>query len=336
MARRIVLLCRGLLLTLLLASLGEPGILSASEPDRRIAPQFQAFYEANGGLAIFGSPLSDELAAEGLPVQYFERARMEWHAEFGGTENEVLLSPLGREVIVGRTFPQSGPQPGQFHFVQTGHNLGGAFADYWFAHNGLRIFGYPLSDEVREHSAVDGQNYTVQYFERARMEWHPEQGRVLLAPLGARAYADFVGSPAVVPASAATLSPYEQQVHDQLAAARGAAGVAIPQLDPALIELARQRSADMANRGYFSHYTPEGETIFTLLNAAGISWSYAGEIIARNNYPDGQTASVAGNAFLASPPHRAVAVDPQYTAIGVGHAVDRSGMHYYTVIYVRR
>jgi hypothetical protein len=37
----------------------------------------------------------------------------------------------------------------------------------------LPIFGYPLSEEFSEQNPSDGQRYTVQYFERARFEYHP-------------------------------------------------------------------------------------------------------------------------------------------------------------------
>jgi len=71
-------------------------------------------------------------------------------------------------------------------FPETGHAVGGAFLQFWRARGGLPIFGYPLSDELRE----DGR--TVQYFERAVFEWHPENAdpwKVLLRRLGAEALA---------------------------------------------------------------------------------------------------------------------------------------------------
>jgi hypothetical protein len=43
----------------------------------------------------------------------------------------VLVSALGRESTVSRTFPQSGPQPGAIYFQQTGHNMGGGLAKRW-------------------------------------------------------------------------------------------------------------------------------------------------------------------------------------------------------------
>src|SRR3712207_8057465 len=44
---------------------------------------------------------------------------------------------------------------------------------YWENHGGLAINGYPLTDERRE-VLEDGKEYTVQWFERVRMEYHPE------------------------------------------------------------------------------------------------------------------------------------------------------------------
>lgn len=71
-------------------------------------------------------------------------------------------------------------------FSETGHYIGGGFWVFWRERGGLPIFGYPLTDELRE----DGR--TVQYFERAVFEWHPENDdpwKVLLRRVGAEALA---------------------------------------------------------------------------------------------------------------------------------------------------
>jgi hypothetical protein len=71
-------------------------------------------------------------------------------------------------------------------FNETGHYLGGAFWTFWRERGGLPLFGYPLTDELREG------NRTVQYFERAVFEWHPENDdpwKVLLRRVGAEALA---------------------------------------------------------------------------------------------------------------------------------------------------
>ncbi|MCX7790471.1 MAG: hypothetical protein N2378_07505 [Chloroflexaceae bacterium] len=74
------------------------------------------------------------------------------------------------------------------YFAPTGHTLRGAFRGYWEANGGLERFGYPLTEEFTTTRAEDGRTYTVQYFERARFEAHPEhQGTryaVLLGLLG--------------------------------------------------------------------------------------------------------------------------------------------------------
>ncbi len=78
-------------------------------------------------------------------------------------------------------------QPKQDYFKETGHTLGTGFQLYWYAHNGLKNFGFPISEEFREVSPLDGQNYVVQYFERATFEWHPEaplEFQIQLAQLG--------------------------------------------------------------------------------------------------------------------------------------------------------
>jgi hypothetical protein len=72
-------------------------------------------------------------------------------------------------------------------FSQTGHKVCGKFLDYWNRHGGLAQQGYPLSEEFTETSALDGKPYTVQYFERAVFEAHPENkapNDVLLSQLG--------------------------------------------------------------------------------------------------------------------------------------------------------
>ncbi len=82
----------------------------------------------------------------------------------------------------------TGPVPGATYFPETGHNLYGAFRDYWNVSGGLPVFGYPRTEEFAEQNPDDGQVYTVQYFERQRFEWHPQNAapyHVLLGRLGA-------------------------------------------------------------------------------------------------------------------------------------------------------
>ncbi|HMQ32593.1 MAG TPA: S8 family peptidase [Chloroflexaceae bacterium] len=82
--------------------------------------------------------------------------------------------------------PPPAPSADVSYFPETGHTLRGAFRDHWRAHGGLAIFGYPTSEELVE-AGPDGRPYTVQYFERHRLELHPENGppyNVLLSRIG--------------------------------------------------------------------------------------------------------------------------------------------------------
>lgn len=76
-------------------------------------------------------------------------------------------------------------------FPETGQTVSGRFLEYWTQNGGLMQQGYPISGELQEKSAIDGKTYTVQYFERAVFEKHPENARpydVLLSLLGVLRY----------------------------------------------------------------------------------------------------------------------------------------------------
>ncbi len=72
-------------------------------------------------------------------------------------------------------------------FPETGKTVNGQFLQYWNNNGGLAQQGYPISEEIQERSDTDGKTYTVQYFERAVFEMHPElttANKVLLQLLG--------------------------------------------------------------------------------------------------------------------------------------------------------
>ncbi|MEA2576110.1 MAG: hypothetical protein QOH93_3408, partial [Chloroflexia bacterium] len=72
-------------------------------------------------------------------------------------------------------------------FPETGYTVQGRFLEYWEQNGGLSQQGYPISAEMKEVSSTDGKSYTVQYFERAVFELHPENRPpydVLLSLLG--------------------------------------------------------------------------------------------------------------------------------------------------------
>jgi hypothetical protein len=81
-------------------------------------------------------------------------------------------------------FPDS---PQRRYFPETGHSLSYGFKSFWEGNGGLPVFGYPLSEEFIERNADLSQDFTTQYFERERFEYHPENRppyQVLLGRLG--------------------------------------------------------------------------------------------------------------------------------------------------------
>jgi glucose/arabinose dehydrogenase len=171
------------------------------ETGQELDGAFLQFWFWNGGLARFGFPVSRPLlerAPDGQTyiVQYTERARLEYHPENRGGAFAVLLGRLGADLATGRSeapFQEAAPLPGATYVAETHHNLQGPLADYWRRNGGIPVFGYPLSEVFVEVSATDGKPYRVQYFERNRLEYHPEfagtDAEVLLGLLGVQSYA---------------------------------------------------------------------------------------------------------------------------------------------------
>lgn len=208
---------RGVLILLLLLTRLAPTASAAAAPaagvprwfaetGHTLAYAFGLFWEQHGGVPILGYPLSEVFVEDGRPVQYFERTRLEWHAELG----QVLAGQFGRwaaqEYANHPAFAPVGgaTQMQQDYFAETGHTLGGSFQQFWHSRGGLAVFGFPLSEEFQATNKGDGRAYTVQYFERARFEWHLEQPppqRVQLGQLG-REYLELVR-----PAPAWALAP---------------------------------------------------------------------------------------------------------------------------------
>ncbi|MGN6759351.1 MAG: L,D-transpeptidase [Thermomicrobiales bacterium] len=124
----------------------------------------------------------------------------------------VVLLPAARA---------SAAPPTAVYFTQTGHNLGEPFLTYWRTHGGLAIYGYPLTEPMQEVSPYDNKPYTVQYFERARLEAHPENPAPFDVELGqlGRTLADhivgnkaFTGVPACAAVNGAVYFPQTQHI----------------------------------------------------------------------------------------------------------------------------
>ena len=185
------------LLALLFLALAPFAASTQAQTDQRCFPEtgqcisgpIRAYWEWNGGLAVFGFPITAQAAetVEGTPlqVQWFERDRLEIQPS-----GQVTAGRLGVERLeqLGTPWQQgtlTGSAPPCIDFPQTGYQVcNPAFVAYWQANGGLERFGYPVTNEFT--AELEGRPYTVQYFERRRFELHPELGPevVLLGLLG--------------------------------------------------------------------------------------------------------------------------------------------------------
>lgn len=90
-------------------------------------------------------------------------------------------------------------------------------------------------------------------------------------------------------------------------------GLAQLTADSALREVASVHAKDMLEKGYFSHYTPEGLSPFDRLERSNIYYQYAGENLAFA--PD---VEIAMDGLLKSHGHRENILSPNFKKAGIG------------------
>jgi hypothetical protein len=134
----------------------------------------------------------------------------------------TLPLPLTGAHLMQPTLPTHAPD--SRFFSETGHTLTRPFRAYWERHGGLAQFGYPITDAFEQVSSAAGRAYTTQYFERARLEYHPEiapPNDVVLSALGTAAYRQRYGA-------AGARAHGRRPVPHLLGAARGAGPAGLP------------------------------------------------------------------------------------------------------------
>jgi hypothetical protein len=185
----------------------QSGCRAFSVTGKAVCGKFLTYWNDHGGLSQQGYPISAEMQevsevdGKTYTVQYFERAVFESHPE-NRAPHDVLLMLLGalqyrQKYATGAPNQTPNNATGSVLFSETGKRVGGTFLAYWRQNGGLPQYGYPISDEFTETSDLDGNQYKVQYFERAVFELHPENRppyNVLLSQLGTTRYKAKYGS----------------------------------------------------------------------------------------------------------------------------------------------
>ncbi|NAO99153.1 hypothetical protein FRY77_24525 [Halomonas sp. MG34] len=111
------------------------------------------------------------------------------------------------------------------------------------------------------------------------------------------------------------LSQFEQEVVELTNQERAKQGLSPLKIDTELSKVAREKSRDMASNGYFAHNSPSYGSPFDMMKQFGISYSTAGENIAKGQ----RTPEEVVNAWMNSEGHRANIMNANFTHIGVGY-----------------
>lgn len=122
------------------------------------------------------------------------------HGHRGRGLSVILLLALVLGGGLGGARPAAATGGAPRYFAATGLTMAGEFTPYFDEHGGLPVFGYPISEATEENG------FLVQYFERERLEYHPEHAgtpfEVLLGLLGVELTAGRATDPAFQPAPA--------------------------------------------------------------------------------------------------------------------------------------
>jgi hypothetical protein len=178
------------------------------------------FWQQNGGLPVFGYPKGPQetiiIEENRYVAQNFERNRLELHPE-NRPPYDVLLGRLGDELLLQNGINWQTEYPDEvdlydhdcLYFEETEKNVCGNFKRFFLSHGltiysdsnpypygysleqSIALFGLPISPEIeatiQRSPGEEPWKGKVQWFERARFEWHPENPenyKVLLGLLG--------------------------------------------------------------------------------------------------------------------------------------------------------
>ncbi len=180
------------------------------ETGHNIQGDFLRFYNAAADpLTLYGYPITDQFTEpDGLLVQYFQRARFEYHPELS-SDQHVILTDVGSQMYTPSIQLNLSSPLACRYYSQTNFSVCLSFLDFYDKYGGPLQFGYPISPFEYHDGLI------VQYFQKARMEWrpsNPEGQRVVLTDLGSL----FFDKEGEDPAREAPLPPLNASIQPQI------------------------------------------------------------------------------------------------------------------------
>ncbi len=128
----------------------------------------------------------------------------------------------------------------------------------------------------------------------------------------------YPGQIITIPEQDQSVLDYEKEVVRLVNKERNSRGLPSLTMDWELSRVARYKSQDMHDKGYFSHTSPTYGSPFDMMSSFGIAYRSAGENIAK-----GQASPQAVvNAWMNSSGHRANILNASFKKIGVGYVSD--------------
>ena len=137
----------------------------------------------------------------------------------------------------------------------------------------------------------------------------------------------YPGQKLTVPLVDSAVSAYETEVIRLVNEIRQENGLKALTANWELSRVARYKSQDMKDRGYFAHNSPTYGTPFQMIKAFGLSFRTAGENIAKGY----ATPQAVVNGWMNSSGHRANILNASYTQIGVGYVAQGN---YWTQMFI--
>jgi len=179
------------------------------------------------------------------------------------------------------------------------------------------LFAFPVSNEMSEtaRNSVAANNFAMP------AEWLNEK----ISPVFNKAVNQSINKLTIEPGSDEIVSlPFktsnfreredlETKMLLMVNEERSKIGLQLLKADTALRKVAIAHSADMFERGYFAHLTPEGKDPFDRMREAHVRFYLAGENLAL-----AQTLSLAHEGLMNSPGHKANILRPGFGRIGIG------------------